>query len=181
MSYPIEDILKELSINNSEKALQTLHNIYYDKLVRFVYLYIQSYESVEEIVSDVFLSIWIKRKELTHIENFNAYIFTVAKNTAISYFRKERKTISIKEASTELYSITTITPEDEYISEEMLSILHNAIEELPPQCKKAFKLIKEEKMAYKDVSLILNISIKTLEAHITKATKTLRNILEKFK
>lgn len=172
-------LINKLALDDSEEALRGLYNLYFDKLVRFVYLYIQSQNSVEEIVSDVFLSIWMNRKELTNIQNFNAYILTIARNKAISHFRREEKYYSISnEYPTDLYFNTETTPEDDYISQELIRKFNKAINTLPPQCKMAFKLIREDKMKYKDAALVLNISIKTLEAHITKATKILRKLLE---
>lgn len=172
-------LINRLALNDSEEALRDLYKLYFDKLVRFVYLYIQSKNSVEEIVSDVFLSIWMNRKDLASIQNFNAYILTIARNKAISHFRKEEKYYSVSgEYPTDLYFNTETTPEDDYISQELIRKFNKAINTLPPQCKVAFKLIREDKMKYKDAALVLNISIKTLEAHITKATKILRRVLE---
>lgn len=171
-------LINRLALNDSEEALRDLYGLYFDKLVRFIHLYIQSRNSVEEIVSDVFLSIWVNRKELVNIQNFDAYLLTIARNKAISHFRKEEKYYTVSnEYPSDLYFNTETTPEDDYISQELIKKFNNAINALPPQCKVAFKLIREDKMKYKDAALILNISIKTLEAHITKATKILRKVL----
>jgi len=172
-------LINRLALEDSEDALKDLYQLYFDKLVRFVYLYVQSHRSVEEIVSDVFLSIWINRRDLVNIQNFNAYVLTIARNKAISHFRKEEKHYAISgEYPTDLYFNTETTPEDDYISQELIRKFNKAINTLPPQCKIAFKLIREDKMKYKDAALVLNISIKTLEAHITKATKILRKLLD---
>lgn len=172
-------LIEKLTLEESEAALRSLYELYFDKLVRFTYLYVQSHSSVEEIISDVFLSIWINRKELSKIQNFNAYILTITRNKAISHFRKEEKYYLVSEEyPTDLYLNTETTPEDDYISQELIQKFNKAINTLPPQCKTAFKLIREDKMKYKDAALVLNISIKTLEAHITKATKVLRKVLD---
>lgn len=175
----ISFLVEKLALEDSEAALQSLYELYFDRLVRFTRLYIQSYNSIEEIISDVFLSIWSNRKELVNIQNFNAYILTVTRNKAISHFRKEEKyKFTSEEYIIDSFFNTETTPEDEYISQELSIKLDKAIESLPPQCRAAFKSVREKKMKYKDAALKLNISVKTLEAHITKATKILRKIVE---
>lgn len=77
----------------------------------------------------------------------------------------------------DLYSRTETTPEDDLISKELTHKLNQAIDSLPNQCKMAFKLIREDNLKYKEAAEVLNISVKTLEAHITKAVKTLREVI----
>jgi RNA polymerase sigma-70 factor (ECF subfamily) len=78
----------------------------------------------------------------------------------------------------DIYFRTDTTPEDDMISKELTKTLDDAINSLPNQCKIAFKLIREDNMKYKDAADLLNISVKTLEAHITKAIKELRLALK---
>lgn len=105
---------------------------------------------------------------------------TIARNKAVSYYRKEEKHLhsSYELPVVDLYHHTETTPEDHYIDQEMVTRLNKAVGELPPQSRMAFKLVREDKMKYKDAAVLLNISIKTLEAHITKATKLLRRVFD---
>lgn len=172
-------LIEKLALEDSETALQSLYELYFEKLARLAYQYIQSYSTIEEIISDVFLSIWFNRKELINIQNFNAYILTITRNKTISHFRKEEKfNFAPEEYLIDSLFNTETTPEDDYISQELMTELDKAVESLPTQCRAAFKLVREEKMKYKDAAQALNISVKTLEAHITKATKILRRIAE---
>jgi len=172
-------LVKDLSENNSEQALKLLYGHYFDKLMRFVSIYVKSEPVAEEIVGDVFLEIWESRKSLLKIQNFNAYIYTVSRNKSIDFLRTNKFSYDqLDDYPLELFSSTDTTPEDDLISKELTSKLNDAIESLPSQCKIAFKLIREENLNYKDAAQILNVSVKTLEAHITKAVKTLRLVLK---
>ncbi|WP_255498709.1 RNA polymerase sigma-70 factor [Dysgonomonas sp. ZJ709] len=172
-------LVNKLASEDSEAALGSLYELYFERLVRFVYVYVQSENSAEEVVADVFISIWLGRKELVNIENFNSYIFTIARNKAISYFRKEEKHYNMQKQSTvDIYKNTETTPEDDFISKELIEKFNEAVNSLPTQCKTVFILIREDKLKYKDVAVVLNISIKTVEAHMAKATKILRRLLE---
>ena len=175
----MDKLLREICENDSERALRKIYLYYFDKLMRFVSIYVKSEQTAEEIISDVFFNVWQNRKKIADIRNFNAYIYATARNAAIDYVRSSRNVSfdSIEEDQIEIYTKTTTTPEDDLISKEMIEKINRAIETLPPQCKIAFKLIREDQLKYKEVSEILNISVKTLETHINKAMKILRKSL----
>ena len=87
--------------------------------------------------------------------------------------------VSLDEISIDLFTSTETTPEEELISQEGIHRLNLAIDSLPAKCKMAFKLVREDKLKYKEVAAILDISVKTLEAHLTNAVRKLRELLEK--
>lgn len=174
----LDRIVNELARNSSPKALQELYIIYYRKLFRYVGLYVRDEEVVAEIVSDVFFAIWEKRVELTDVRNFNAFIYRIAKYKALNYLRgRNLNTIDINDIPFDLFAGTTSSPEDNLISSETVENINNAIEQLPSKCKLAFKLVREDGMSYKEVSELFAISTKTLEVHIYRAVRKIREIL----
>lgn len=174
----LDRIVNELARNSSQKALQELYIIYYRKLFRYVGLYVRDEEVVAEIVSDVFFAIWEKRVELTDVRNFNAFIYRIAKYKALNYLRgRNLNTIDINDIPFDLFAGTTSSPEDNLISSETVENINNAIEQLPSKCKLAFKLVREDGMSYKEVSELFAISTKTLEVHIYRAVRKIREIL----
>lgn len=174
----LDRIINELARNSSQKALQELYIIYYKKLFRYVGFYVRDEEVVAEIVSDVFFAIWEKRVELTDVRNFNAFIYRIAKYKALNYLRgRNLNTIDINDIPFDLFAGTTSSPEDNLISSETVENINNAIEQLPSKCKLAFKLVREDGMSYKEASELLAISTKTLEVHIYKAVRKIREIL----
>ena len=178
----INQLIQEISRKDSEVALKLLYRHYFDKLMRFISIYIKSNQTSEEIISDVFLTIWQNRKSLQEIKNFNAYIYTIARNLSIDYLRAKKMDFEhLSEIPLDVYFRTDTTPEDELITKEFAKTLDDAINSLPNQCKIAFKLIREDNLKYKDAAEILNITVKTLEAHITKAIKELRTAIKNKK
>jgi len=172
-------LIDDISIRDSETALNFLYRHYFHKLMRFITLYVKSDQSAEEILSDVFITIWQNRRYLFEIKNFNAYIYTIARNLSIDYLRTKKMVFDqLDEIPLDIYFRTDMNPENDLISKELAITLNDAINSLPTQCKMAYKLIREDKMKYKDAAEILNISVKTLEAHMTKAIKELRMALK---
>ena len=152
--------------------------------MRFTSLYVPSSVEAEEIVSDTFLSLWNNRKSLPEISNFDSYIYGIARHKAISLYRTQHmEKVQIDENTIDLFAHTDTTPEEELISKECIDHLNEAINTLPDKCKMAFKLIREDKMKYKDAANILEISVKTLEAHIATGhgiRKTAQTGLQRF-
>lgn len=132
----------------------------------------------EEIVSDTFLVVWESRKSLPDISNLDSYLYAIVRNKCISYFRAQHMSlVDINDTSVDFFAQTDTTPEMDLISKESVSRLNNAINSLPYKCKLSFKLVREDKMKYKEAAELLGISVKTLEAHITTAVKKLREAL----
>ncbi|MDP4276531.1 MAG: RNA polymerase sigma-70 factor [Bacteroidota bacterium] len=171
-------LLKAIAEEDSEPALESLYSLYFDRLMRFVQLYMNSEQESEEIISDVFFTIWKNRKSLPEIKNVNAYLYKMARNLSIDYQRKHKMNFDrLEDLPFDLYLKTETTPEDDLVSKELIDQLNEAINALPNQCKMAFKLIREDQMKYKEAAEILNVSVKTLEAHITKAMKVLTQVI----
>jgi len=143
-------------------------------------MFVKSTEVAEELVSDVFFTIWKNREMLSEIENFESYLYKIAKFKSLNYLRELKVNITDLDSVTiDLYQSTTTTPEDDYLSQELISMINNAIEQLPTKCKLAFKLVREDNMKYKDAADHLGISVKTLEVHLSNAMKKIRSIIEK--
>ena len=135
-------------------------------------MYVKSSQIAEELVSDVFFALWENRKQLVEITNFDAYIYRIAKFRVLKYLRDNKTlTVDLDEVPIELFAFTETTPEDDYISRELIDALNEAIEQLPTKSKLAFKLVREDGMKYKDAAEHLGISVKTLEAQLTYAMK----------
>ena len=140
-------------------------------------MYVKSPQIAEELVSDVFFVLWENRKQLLEINNFDAYIYRIAKFRVLNHLRDNKSlTVDLDEVPIDLFAFTETTPEDDYISHELIDAVNEAIEELPAKSKLAFKLIREDGMKYKDAAEHLGISVKTLEAQLTFAMKKISKI-----
>ena len=164
--------LGERIANNDQLAYRQLFILFYNKLARFVMGFTKSKELTEEIVSDVFINIWRRRKNIEEIKNLKLYLYVSAKNTTFNYLKKLHR-----ENLTDLDSVE-IEPEDPFadpgaamITREMNLKLKAAINELPPRCKLIFTLIKEDGLTYKQTATLLNISESTVENQLSIALK----------
>jgi len=168
----IQNLLNKISEKDDEHAFQQLFEFYIHGLFRFTFAILGNKELAEEAVSDVFFKIWIHRAKIEGIENFKAYLYTSARNTALNYLDKEdrKKAISLDDLSVSL-PINEVCPETELISKELREIIGRAIEHLPERCKLIYSLAKIEQLKYKEIAQILDISVKTIDHQLTIAIK----------
>lgn len=173
----IRAVIEDLAVRDSELAFKSLYTSYCDRIMRYLVMYVKSPQIAEELVSDVFFVLWENRKQLLEINNFDAYIYRIAKFRVLNYLRDNKSlTVDLSEVPIDLFAFTETTPEDDYISHELIDAVNEAIEELPAKSKLAFKLVREDGMKYKDAAEHLGISVKTLEAQLTFAMKKISKI-----
>ena len=150
-------------------AYKELFTSLYSYLLHFAKTLVKAKEPAEEIVSDVFIRVWEKRRDLEKIENLKVYLYITTRNKAFNYLeRQKRVATNPLEDITELTSIY-LNPEQLMITADMLALIQRAIDRLPPQCRIIFKLAKEDGLKYREVAEILNISPKTVENQLTIA------------
>lgn len=167
----IQYLQSRIARYEDQQAYKELFTEFYFYLHYFATGFIKSKQSAEEIVSDVFIKIWEKRKELERIGNLKVYLYTATRNISLNYLEKQKRsaTYSIEEESVAGIKSIYFNPEQLLITAEMMIRIQKAIDSLPPRCKMIFKLVKEDRLQYKEVAEILHISAKTVENQLAIA------------
>ncbi|MHB1278721.1 MAG: RNA polymerase sigma factor [Bacteroidia bacterium] len=123
-----------------------------------------------DMVQDVFLKLWNKRAELK-IDDLRSYLFGMVRNRCMDHHRSLKRTDELHTAE----SLEAAEEADHAIeARETGKQLNDLIRALSPQCRTVFLLVRFEGLPYKEVAEILNISAKTVENHMGRALKTLR-------
>lgn len=144
----------------------------FNSIRRFSYSFVKSNEVAEEIVSDVFIKIWQIRNRLTEIENLRVYLYTIARNFCLNYLQRTYKNAPLSLEEMEIEPVIEFNnPEELFISAEMMANIRQCIQQLPPQCRLIFQLVREEGMRYKEAAEVLNISVLTVRNQLAIALK----------
>jgi RNA polymerase sigma-70 factor (ECF subfamily) len=168
----ITDLQMKIARNEDHVAYKELFTSFYSCLFHFAFSFVKAKQPAEEIVSDVFIKIWEKRKGLDKIKNLKIYLYIATKNTSLNYLERQKKIITddIDKFSNQFKSVY-FNPEQLMITADMVALIYNAIESLPSRCKTIFKLVKEDDLKYKEVASILNISERTVENQLAIALR----------
>lgn len=176
MIDPIQQqlLLERIAVFGDQNAYKKLFQAFYKDLNRFANSFVRSIETAEEIVLDVFVNLWKNRVHLLEIKNLKVYLYVAVKNLSIKHITRNNRNdlISLDELSVDILSTGTYAnPEEICISSEIAVAIQSAIQKLPPRCKIIYKLVREDGLRYKEVAGILQLSVKTVDAQMTIATK----------
>ena len=130
----------------------------------------------EDVVQDVFTIVWNSREKLNTHQSFSAYLFTVTRNRALNELRNARtieQIDAISDGQQALFSEDDI--ESSFILKEYETILQQAIDMLPEERRRIYRLSREEGMTYKDIEEYLGISHHTVQSHISSSVQFIRN------
>jgi RNA polymerase sigma-70 factor (ECF subfamily) len=172
------NILVKALINNNKTALDELYNYYYPRLYTFAKRFLKVEDDINDILQDVFIKIWENRKNIKNVETFNAYIFTITKNTVISYFREKIKVADFESRVREMATTEGYLTETAAEYEDLKEKVDQLIEQLPEKRKQIFKLSREQGLSNKEIAGEMGISVKTVEDHIMHAIRFLKNNLK---
>lgn len=164
-----------------EQAFELLFRKYFARLCAFSNKFLNDPEEAKEVVQEAFMKIWESSEDIDPEESLKAYIFKITRNLSINKLRK-RKIVS---RYTEIYKIVYI---DNYELSGLESLLGKELEEnvahsvnnMPEQCRKIYELNRIEGLKYREIAELLNISVKTVEAQMSKALRSLRADLSEY-
>ncbi|HXB05547.1 MAG TPA: RNA polymerase sigma-70 factor [Puia sp.] len=148
-----------IALYDDMKAYKQLYEQLSAGLHRFSYSLVRSAEVAEEIVSDVFIKVWQMRSKLQEIDNLRVYLYTIARNLSLNYLARnaDSRVIGLDTLDGSAF-IDANSPADICISADLVSQMRKIIQQLPPQCRLIFQLVREEGLRYKEVAAILEIS-----------------------
>lgn len=170
--------LLNLLAGDSELALRDICEHYKDVIYSIALRYLKVPVIAEEVVQDVFLKLWLHRKDLKQLTSIDAWIITVTKNLISNYLRKlAREALCAKISS----SPTPTDNADSLIRKhELDNAFQNALDQLSPQQKIIYQLSRRDGMTYVEIAEKLNLSPLTVKTHLSRAHNSLRSYLSGF-
>lgn len=163
--------------NGDERAFSELYNLYWEKLFISAYNKLKNRELCEDILQEVFISLWNKRQTLIIKTTLQNYLYASVTYKVYDVFRKNTDLLNNELLDKFDQRIQESNPETVLMHQELIAQIEIAIEALPEKSKVVFKLSREEQLTYIEIAKKLNISTKTVEAHISKSLRLLRNSL----
>lgn len=154
------------------EAYKKLYSLLCSRLIHFSASIVYSYHLAEEIVSDVFVMLWQKRRQLQHVNNPLVYLYVSTKNLSLNSLQQQKKHQHARLDMLDVNALS-ILPDAEHnlVSAEVSLRIEQAVRSLPARCQLIFRLIKLDGLSYKEVAALLDISPKTVDAQLAIAVK----------
>lgn len=170
----IESLIMRVIERDDYCAFELLFKKMYSPLCQFCIKFVKSPEVAEELVSDVFYSIWKNRNRLI-ISSPKAYLFTSVRNKAFDHLRKVKKQVHCDLENATNIASDTANSQEILVLHELAACMEQSIARLPKQCKLIYELSRDQGLKYKEIATILQVSVKTVETQMGRALKHLRN------
>jgi RNA polymerase sigma-70 factor (ECF subfamily) len=177
-----------IDINRGElAAFQQLYNHYYIPLCTYSKRFTRSREIAEEVVQDVFLTLWEQQGRLIITGSLKAYLFASVRNRCLDHLKhlqvvnkfNEHYTLLLTEAE-DLYIFSQESGDAMLIANELEKSVTEAIDSLPEQCRKIFMMSRFEGLRHQDIADSLGVTLNTVQRQMSIALEKLRVVLKKY-
>lgn len=174
----IKELQHQIAVYEDQSAYKTLFFYLFPSLQNFSFSIVKSRVLAEEIASDMLLEVWMRRQKLMEIENLKLYLFVGAKHAALHKLKQENRhsKFCLNDLQVEFIS-DYINPEESAELHDLQTKISKAVKELPPACQLIYKLAKEDRLKYKEIAQLLDLSIKTIDHQLAIALKKIAQSL----
>ena len=170
-----DELLIEQLNQKQVGAFKILFDRFYRYLVLYAMKWVERQEIAEDVVQELFLTLWNNRKKIEIGENVSGYLYRMAKNLALNHIRTETNYRSVLESREEPLSYYEENPLE---SEEFRLALNDCINRLPGRCKEVLLLHRVKGLKQKEIADQLSISVKTIKNQIWSSLQRLKRCLE---
>lgn len=170
--------LLQLMAGDNQEAFSMLYQRYWEELFVTAARALRSKEVAGDVVQDVFLSLWNRRKELDIQGSVPAYLHTSVRYKCIHYIEKNiTQRDYILQLAALAINIIPANAESNLQLKEMQTVINNVVEEMPPKMQEAYNLSRREHLTHKEIARQMDISVETVKKHIQRALLILRRAL----
>jgi RNA polymerase sigma-70 factor (ECF subfamily) len=164
----------------NESAFEMLFRTYYKPLCNYAYSFLNDKDEAEEVVQSAFIGVWDKRSSIEIQTSIKSYLYRMVRNSCLNVIKHS----NVKKQHVR-HEMAGGEPMEEsasqsVISQELEQKIREAMKELPEQCRLVFQLSRFEELKYSEIAGQLNISVKTVENHMGKALKIMRQQLKEY-
>ncbi len=172
--------------NGDLEAFKSLYEENFELVLYYITSIVHNKFEADDLTEDLFLNIWEKRESISIKKSFKNYLLSCAHNQTINHLNSKKTQIIKKQQAIdeieEIFSESEIKDmaDNHILVCELRKQIHNAIEELPENCRKIFKLSRTYNYTYSQIAEKMNVSVSTVEKQISAALKKLKSELKDF-
>lgn len=177
----VESLYLRIALHDDAEAFEQLFYDYFPPLCVFANRYLDDKEVCEDIVQDTFLKIWNNRKEQEVTTSVRNFLLTSVKNNCLNYLkRKDLEETYVRRRTEQVADGFFVSHDDLYTTRELEQLIETALGKLPENVCEVFEMNRFEGITYARIAEVRRISVKTVEAYMSKALKLLREELADY-
>lgn len=162
------------------QSFEKLFFFFHPGLLRYAESLVRKNEIAEEIVQDVFYNVWKNRESIRISHTWKSYLFRAVYNNSMMHLRKARREFSLEDGFYPEKEEGAPDPIKEMELQEISAVLEECLSGLPERTREIFLLNRQEGLKYREIAEQLSISVKTVEANMSKALKALKNSVKQY-
>ena len=177
----LDDIVVFKKIKEGDVGIfEKIFRQYYTLLCMYAFSITGRKDIAEEIIQDVFYNIWKNREQITIRLSIKSYLYGAVKNYSLRYLEHERVQQQHAENVLAENGETDLSPLELLEYKELEKVVINILDKLPERTKRIFIMHRMEEKKQKEIAVFFAISIKTVEAEMSKVNQALRKGIEKY-
>ncbi len=177
--YDQTQLLQRLSAGD-QLAFRQIFEFYWDQIHAVGLKILKSPELAKDLAQDTFMKVWHNREQLHTIKNFSAYLNVLSRNLAIDQLRRKVFTVENEDYLLEYFSVDTVVAGKDAEYKELEQLLHEAVDQLPPQMQRVFRLSRFEGLSHAEIAARMNITRVTSKSYMVRALTAIRAHLSKY-
>ena len=162
------------------EAFEVVFKTYYEDLGRYAFSLLKRQDDSEDLVQQVFVNFWEKREKTIISGSLKSYLFRSVHNSCLNIIKHEKVKANYVSYSNYYDSKYQVEVEEKMVAKELSERIEEAINTLPTQCARIFRMNRMDELKYKEIAKELNLSVKTVENQIGKALKLMRGSLADY-
>jgi len=162
--------------NGDSTAFEIIFKKYYQNLYQFAGRFILDAQTAENVVQEMFVTLWTEREKLQIKSSLKSYLFTAVRNRSINQIRQQ-KIRDTRKNNNAIEQDESKNPENEYIDHEFQTAVHAAIRKLPNKCRQIYLMKRYDNLKYDEIAEILDISVNTVKTQLKRALALLQKHL----
>lgn len=171
-----EKLIERLQFNDHQ-AFEILYSRYWEQLYVSALKVVNDNEKAQDVVQDIFIDIWAKRHHL-NVDKVSSFLFSAVKYKSLMQLRSAKLSATYLELLDRVVDENTV--DNQMAFNELNETLESSIAELPERCRQVFTMSRYEHLSHPEIAKKLDVSVRTVEAHIHNALKHIRVSIERM-
>lgn len=166
--------------SGDKKIFEEVYRLYFSPLCFYCVRYVGDMEEAKEIVQSIFLNLWLKRNEININTSIKSYLYKAVQNLSLNQLQQQKTKQKYMIRKAHFPKQNSENGELKMEEEELRNEIRKAILGMPDKRREIFELSRFENLKYAQIAERLTISVKTVEAQMSKSLKYLRKVLKEY-